>query len=547
MHFTDKKRATRSAAVLVACALGAATAANAAESKSKKTEEQQIQALQQQLQAVQAQLKQLADQNQALIQHQQQIEQQLSQQQLALQKAQSAAAAGPVQSASAAPGNAAALPVNASALPGQSSALPGQTSALPGQPSAYPGQSSAPPSASTSSSGVPAANNPLPGAQPGGFGVGALDNLRLWGYGEIYYSRPSRDTSRTTADLARAVFGIGYRFDNGTEFNSEYEVEHGVTSASDPGEFEVEQFYVDRQLADQATLRAGLFLLPFGFINEHHEPTHFYGMQRNFVETLIIPSTWREGGLSFHGDTDIGVAWSAGVTTGVNLAKWEFAPEFPLYTTALELANNGPAPLQATHQELALASARHLSQYVALNYVGVPGLDVGGAVFTGKAEPVPGTAGDSRVTLWEGHARWTPGKFDLQALYAHGAISNVAEANRANPGSPNPIPSAFYGYYVQAAYGAWEHGDYRLNPFVRWEYYDMGSEYSGTVPQIPTGTIPLSDTPGDFGVWPQNRDRVWTTGANFYVTPHVVFKADYQWFDINKAFNRFDLGLGLNF
>jgi len=313
------------------------------------------------------------------------------------------------------------------------------------------------------------------------------------------------------------------------------------------GEFEVEQFYVDRQLIDKATLRAGLFLMPFGFINEHHEPTNFYGMQRNFVETLIIPSTWREGGLSFHGDFDFGVAWSAGVTTGVNLGGWDFAPEFPQYTTALELANNGPAPLQATHQELSLAAARHLSQYVALNYFGLPGLDVGGAVFTGKAEPAPGQAGDSRVTLWEGHARWTPGKFDLEALYAHGAISNVADVNLANPGSPNPIPSAFYGYFVQAAYQAWEYGDYRLNPFVRWEYYDMGSKYSGAFPQIPQGTVPLTDSPGDFGTWPSNRDRVWTTGVNFYVTPHVVFKADYQWFDINKAFNRLDLGLGLNF
>jgi hypothetical protein len=343
------------------------------------------------------------------------------------------------------------------------------------------------------------------------------------------------------------VFGIGYRFDDRTEFNSEYEVEHAVTSADDPGEFEVEQFYVDRQLFDRATLRAGLFLLPFGFINEHHEPTNFYGMQRNFVETLIIPSTWREGGLSLHGDTHSGLAWSAGVTTGVNLANWEFFPEFPQYTTALELVNDGPGPLKATHQELALASARHLSQYVALNYFGVPGLNVGAAIFTGKAEQAPGTVGDSRVTLWEGHARWTPGKFDLSALYARGQISNVADANLANPGSPSPIPSAFYGYFLQAAYGAWEHGDYRLNPFVRWEYYDMGSKYSGTVPMIPTGTVPLSDAPGDFGVWPQNRDRVWTTGVNFYVTPHVVFKADYQWFDLNKAFNRLDLGLGLNF
>lgn len=525
--------APRNAAVLVACALAAITAvgmpvaAGAADSKSQKaTEEQQIQALQQQLQTVQAQLKLLADQNQALIQHQQQIEQQLAKQELALQKAQSAAAST-VASASGG-GNASALPGTPAAAGG---AGVGNASALPGdQPS---GTS---PVAST-----------LPGAQPGGFGSDRLDNLRLWGYGEIYYSRPSRDTTRTTADLARAVFGIGYRFDSRTEFNSEYEVEHAVTSAEDPGEFEVEQFYVDRQLNDRATLRAGLFLMPFGFINEHHEPTNFYGMQRNFVETLIIPSTWREGGFSFHGDTDIGIAWSAGVTTGVNLAHWDFAPEFPQYTTALELANNGPAPLQATHQELALANARNLSQYVSVNYFGVPGLDVGGAVFTGKAEPAPGTAGDSRVTLWEGHARWTPGKFDLSALYAHGAISNVAGANLANPGSPNPIPSAFYGYFMQAAYGAWEHGDYRLNPFVRWEYYDMGSQYSGSLPQIPAGTVPLSDSPGDFGLWPRNRDRVWTAGVNFYVTPHVVFKADYQWFDINKAFNRLDLGLGLNF
>jgi opacity protein-like surface antigen len=544
MHFTNKKSlATRSAAVLAACALGAATVAHAAEPKSKKTEEQQIKALQEQLLAVEMQLKKLADQNQALMQHQEQIEQQLQQQQLALQKAQATA---PVQSASALPGPSSALPGNAAAPPGNASALPGNVSALPGaQPGA--GQAAAPPSANTSGTGMPASANPLPGAQPGGFGAGALDNVRLWGYGELYYSRQSRDTSRTTADLARAVFGIGYRFDSKTEFNSEYEVEHAVASAEDPGEFEVEQFYVDRQLTDRATLRAGLFLLPFGFINEHHEPTNFYGMQRNFVETLIIPSTWREGGLSIHGDTDFGIAWSAGVTTGVNLANWDFAPEFPQYTTALELANNGPAPLQATHQELALASARHLSQYVALNYFGLPGLDVGGAVFTGKAEQAPGTVGDSRVTLWEGHARWTPGKFDLSALYAHGSISNVADANLANPGSPNPIPSAFYGYFVQAAYAAWEYGDYRLNPFVRWEYYDMGSEYSGTVPQIPTGTVPLTDSPGDFGTWPSNRDRVWTTGVNFYVTPHVVFKADYQWFDLNKAFNRFDLGLGLNF
>jgi hypothetical protein len=83
---------------------------------------------------------------------------------------------------------------------------------------------------------------------------------------------------------------------------------------------------------------------------------------------------------------------------------------------------------------------------------------------------------------------------------------------------------------------------------VRWERYDMGSRYAGTAgPVLPSGVVPLSATPGDYGFWPRNQDRVWTVGANFYTTPHVVFKVDYQWFDLNSDFSRFDLGLGLNF
>ena len=44
-----------------------------------------------------------------------------------------------------------------------------------------------------------------------------------------------------------------------------------------------------------------------------------------------------------------------------------------------------------------------------------------------------------------------------------------------------------------------------------------------------------------------NHDRVWTVGANFYIGPHLVLKADYQWFQENTNFTRFDLGLGVAF
>jgi hypothetical protein len=517
----------------VSCAGGAA----AAEAPDRTTEQHEIEALTRQLKQVQAQLKELAEQNRQLLHREQQLEEQVA-------KAAPWAATAPAAVASNAP-----APATNPVPPGSGAAASPSTNAEP------------PPSGTAVTNPVPPGPNPVPpsSASSNGPAVAAtegpslLGGVKLWGYGEVYYTRPTHDNERAQADLARAVFGIGYSFDARTEFNSEFEIEHAVSSASDPGEFEVEQFYIDRQLSDAVALRAGLFLMPFGFLNEHHEPTNFYGVTRNFVETLIIPSTWREGGLNLHGDTPFGLGWNAGLTTGFDLSKWNFAPEFPLYTTALDMQASTSAPLQTTHQELALANAQHLSQYVALGYYGIPGVSLGAAISTGDAvkvaappnAPIPG---NQRVTLWEGHARWTPGKFDLSALYAHGAISNLTLANASNPGSPNPIPSQFYGYYLQGAYAAWERGDYRLAPFVRWERYNMGSRYEGTGgPVIPPGRVPVSSSPGDYGYWPINRDRVWTVGASFYMTPHVVVKVDYQWFELNSDFTRFDLGLGVAF
>ena len=101
-------------------------------------------------------------------------------------------------------------------------------------------------------------------------------------------------------------------------------------------------------------------LMPFGMLNEHHEPTNPYGVQRNFVEpTDHSQHLARRGTPSFRGNTPFGLQWALGLTTGVDLSKWDFAPEFPPYATALNLIANDGAPLpQQTHQELAFADAQ---------------------------------------------------------------------------------------------------------------------------------------------------------------------------------------------
>src|SRR5260221_14604126 len=143
----------------------------------------------------------------------------------------------------------------------------------------------------------------------------------LWGYGELNYNRPSHDASGAQADLRRGVLGFGHAFSDTTRVLGELEWEHAVVSAGDRGESEVEQLYVEHQFRPQFGGRFGLILIPLGLLNEHHEPANYYGVERNLVETAIIPSTWREGGVSVYGSTAAGLNWSTGITTGFGLTK----------------------------------------------------------------------------------------------------------------------------------------------------------------------------------------------------------------------------------
>ena len=348
--------------------------------------------------------------------------------------------------------------------------------------------------------------------------------LTIFGYGELNYENYPRNKSQTQADLARAVFGFGYRFNDTTRFVSEFEFEHAVASSDDRGEAEVEQFYVERSFTPTLAGRAGLFLIPSGLLNTAHEPTQYFGVTRNFVETAIIPTTWREGGIALTGGTDFGLTWDVGITTGFNLANWDPTSE-----------DGKASPLGSIHQELSLAKAANLSAYGALNWRGYPGLLVGGSVFSGKAgqQQPDFPSQNAVVTLAEAHIRWTPGPFDLSALYARGHISDTAPYNQTIVGNPTLVPQDFYGWYVQGAWYAWTSGDYQLVPFARFERFNTGWKYAALAEGLTPDPLPTQD--------------VTTVGASFYLTPGVVFKADYELFNNDRNADRFQLGVGLNF
>jgi hypothetical protein len=342
------------------------------------------------------------------------------------------------------------------------------------------------------------------------------------GYGELSYSRPRGNDAGAVADLGRFVLGASYRFDEKTRFISEIEIEHAIASAEDPGEVEIEQAYIERRSGDRLFTKYGLFLMPVGLLNENHEPTRYYGVFRNQVETAIIPTTWREGGVAFQGNLDNGVRWDAGVTTGFNLSSWDATS-----TEGLE------SPLGSIHQELVLASAGDLSVFGAVNYTGIPGLRVGGSVFRGdSAQGQPGFR-DNTITLTEAHLRWSPGNWELSALTAQGRIANTRAVNLPLVGNPTLVPSRFSGHYVEGAHRTTLANGWTLAPFVRYEVLNTAEQYA----DLGVGLTPT----------PLRDEKVSVAGLNLTIASGVVFKLDYRDFARDDALSGFDLGVGYQF
>ena len=350
------------------------------------------------------------------------------------------------------------------------------------------------------------------------------------GYGEINYNNYKDDSKRDEFDLQRFILFLGHRFSDRTRLYSEIEFEHSVTKGDDKdsGEVAMEQAYIEQRLTDtgRANLRAGLMLLPIGFLNEYHEPPVFYGVERNEVESRIIPTTWREIGFALQGYVADGLEYNAGFTT---------TPDASLYKDA----SSGFKDMRTKGNRV---TANEFGYFAGLNYRGVPGLQLGGSVWTGNTaqdgqgkggNPSALTGFDANLLIWDLHARYTIAGWDFRALYAEGRFNDTEAINAAAGlalGSNDAAPEKFFGWYVEAAYRFNFKNGLSLAPFARYEAYNTQE----------------SVAPG-FTTDPLNDEQVVTAGASFFVHPQVVFKADVQDYETDDTKDRFNVGIGWMF
>jgi len=332
--------------------------------------------------------------------------------------------------------------------------------------------------------------------------------LSIGGYGEMLYQGyddtldDGSDAGATDQlDFLRAIVYFGYKWNDRWLFNSEIELEHASTE--DGGEAAVEFAYLDYLWKPELNARAGLLLIPMGFINELHEPTTFLGARRPDVERFIIPSTWRENGFGLFGEAGP-VSYRTYVVNGFEADGFT--------------ADEG---LREGRQAGAKASAEDLAWVGRLDYTPVPGLLLGGSAYVGSSgQGLVGPDGetvDVGTTIYEGHAEWRWRGLELRFLGTRADLDDVAALNRTlGLTGTESIGDELSGWYAQVGYDVLSHrgSSQELIPYVRWEQLDTQSS-------VPTGFLRA----------PANDRESLTLGLAWKPFPQAIVKADYQDYD----------------
>jgi uncharacterized coiled-coil protein SlyX len=358
--------------------------------------------------------------------------------------------------------------------------------------------------------------------------------VSVGGYGEMLYQNfdskredgaPSAKTDEL--DFLRAVLYFGYKFNDRIVFNSEIEYEHASTGRD--GEVSVEFAYLDFLFRDAVNVRAGLVLLPLGFINELHEPPTFLGARRPYVETLLLPTTWRENGAGVYGQHGP-VSYRAYVTNGL-AAVGGTSSDAPGYD-AKGIRNGRTKGSKSAAEDFAL-SAR-------LDWQATDWLLLGGSLFTGDAGQGATTpAGEpigADTTIWELHSevRWRG--LQARALYVGTEIEDVTEINLAQGfNGDESVGEEQYGWYGELGWdilSVVESSRQAVVPYLRYERYN-------TQDRVPAG----------FAANPANDVTVTTLGMAYRPIVNVALKLDYNWIenDARTGVKQFNIALGFMF
>ena len=353
--------------------------------------------------------------------------------------------------------------------------------------------------------------------------------VSIGGYGEVLYqgyagTKENGDASGKTAklDAYRGIIYVGYKFNDKVLFNSEIEIEHGSTGLA--GSASLEFAYLDYKLTDNFGLRAGLLLVPVGITNEVHEPPVWLGTIRPRSENKIIPTTWRESGFGFFGETDT-FSYRAYLVNSLDGIGGGSAGSKGFSSSGL----------RGGRQKGSKAIAENFSAVGRIDYTGTPGLMIGTSLYTGDQghnSDLNGREVSIGTTIWEGHIKYQGRGFDIQALTALASVDNADKLNEMKglTGSGS-VGEKMSGWYAQLGYDLLfsSASEQALLPYVRYEAVN-------TQVDVPSGYS--SSGSKDFNVT--------TIGLAWKPIGNTVLKTDYEIHSnaSSSGINQFNVAIG---
>ena len=339
----------------------------------------------------------------------------------------------------------------------------------------------------------------------------------LSGYMDFHFNNP--EFSDAQLDFHRFVLLVTHSFSERIRFVGELELEHAVVEGlKEKGELELEQAYVDFLLSRSFNVRAGMMLMPIGIINERHEPPVYYGVERPFNDTVIIPTTWFEAGAGVHGELGRGWRYRAFIVAPLDAAEFS--------------AEEG---LREGRQKGSEANVGRPAVTGRVEYVAVRGLTLGTSGWSGRSGFQFRPVFDVPVSLAEVDGRYSRRRLELRGQFSQVWIDNAGQLNEAlalRVGVNPNIARVLRGFYGEAGYRAISNAAFGdVGAFVRYENFD-------TQFRMPTGYVGL----------PQFDRDAWVVGATYWPDPDVAVKFDYSLVrsrsSVVQAPDSFNVGLG---
>jgi len=271
------------------------------------------------------------------------------------------------------------------------------------------------------------------------------NKVSVFGYGELHGTIQEGENQ---LDNHRFVIGIHAPLADWVHLNAEIDFEHASQ------ELEFELAHLDFLVSSTLNFKTGVMLMPVGALNEFHEPNRFYTVERPYLQSQVIPSTWSAGGAGIFGSSG-GMNYRLYIVNSLQSVKQAGA-------SSGSGNGNGGCDLQFKDTSGIRSGRGQINKRCFENVAATgrvewpmlaPGLSAGASFFAGNTTQGKIDEGGF-MGLLEGDINYRKGWFEMNSTIVNITIEDAAEINQfaqAEGTASGAVGDRIFGMNIQTA------------------------------------------------------------------------------------------------